>query len=242
MSYDIDYEIIRLPNLQSVKQAYRAVMGLSNSRQKRPQDSPSREDTNNEAATAGGKGQVLSLLKRLKGRQTTAEEGKNSSEAPSLGLPALPEQDHAAAEDHVQAYGICQPLGSYFNAHVDSFRIARQGEVGRAPDCKPEAPVEGHPNSRLGPKLNAKTVTWGQSSAIGVPRSPFASQGVEESSETTPSVSDRQEGKQPDTLASIEGEDLRGAVSTSTTSNFLSGGKKHHTEATRVCDTTLSLC
>ena len=217
-------------------------MGLSNSRNTRQEDSPSSGDTGKEAPTAEGKVQKFGLLRRLKGKQAVAEESKNGLEAPSgsIGLPALPEQDHAAAEDHVQAYGICQPLGSYFSAHVDSFRIAQQ--AGRAPEGRTERPVNGHPNSRLGPKLNAKTVSWGQSSAI--PKSPFAAEDVEERLENTTKVSDRQNGKEPETSlmdAPLEGEGRKGAVDSSApTSKLLSAGKTCCTKMTLVSNICLS--
>ena len=201
-------------------------MGLGNSKQTRPQDSPSSSNVDKDAAAAEGKGHKFGLLRRLKRNPAAAEKNQNSLAA-SIGLPALPEQDHGAAEDQSQAYGICQPLGSYFNAHVDSFRIARQ--AGGATDCKPEGAVEGHPNSKLGPKLNAKTVSWGESSAIGVPRSPFAGQEVgRKSMETTPVVSERQDGKEPENSimdAPLEIEKFTGAVSSSTPSNLSTAGE-----------------
>ena len=98
---------------------------MSNSRQKRSHNHPSGDNDGKEAPTAEVKGQKFGLLRRLRGKQAVAEESKNGLEAPSgsIGLPALPEQDHAAAVDRFRRMAFASPWGATSTLTLTASRL-----------------------------------------------------------------------------------------------------------------------
>jgi hypothetical protein len=160
-------------------------------------------------------------LFRKSKRKEVVETAKSQTGRPSDQASQNPDSAKEGQEHGKDV--LCQPLGSYFHAH-DSFKAPQPN--GNTRDPAAQRP----PRSKLGPKLNAKTVSGAQGPARQVPKTPFQDQEVLEITEIKSdgsAVASHQSARESQSrrlVATLSRSNLRVAVSTGAPTNHFSKG------------------